>query len=204
MTVAERGEMPRPFGYVLAGGRSERFGSDKARAVVQGQPLLIHAVEALRAVAADVRIVGDRTDRYADLGLPGVADREPHLGPMGGLLAALADARARAPEGAWILVSPCDLVGVRQEWLRSLMAGRTREVDAVAFRDAAAVARRSPWQPLPALYHTRLLPAVEAAIARQDRALWRLLEAGRARSLPLPADWGELRVVHTPADLPTS
>ena len=41
--------MDRVPGYILAGGRSRRFGTDKARAEVGGTPLLRHAAASLSA-----------------------------------------------------------------------------------------------------------------------------------------------------------
>ena len=47
---------PELRGLVLAGGLSERFGRDKAGALIEGQTLLERAVETLGAVVSDVRV----------------------------------------------------------------------------------------------------------------------------------------------------
>ena len=185
---------------VLAGGHSSRFGSDKARAVADGKPLIAHMLDVCAPFADQTRVVADRADRYLDLGLAGIADREAHLGPMGGLLAALEFAAAGQGDG-WVLLGPCDVLGFRPEWLRLLLAGRAPGVSAVAFRDAEAENGRGAWQPLPGLYHTDLIPLARLAIERQQRAMWRLLEAAGAVAVPLPPDWSTARVVHTPEDL---
>jgi len=77
--------MNRLLGAVLAGGQSRRFGSDKALAELDDQPLIAHAAAAL-APHVDAVVVCGRT--FGDyLGLP---DRPaPGLGPLGGLAAAL-------------------------------------------------------------------------------------------------------------------
>src|SRR4051812_25688997 len=67
-------------GFILAGGQSVRLGRDKATLDWHGQPLLHHMVEVLSTVCDPVRVVG-RGD------LP---DRTPGLGPMGGIITALA------------------------------------------------------------------------------------------------------------------
>lgn len=68
------------LGAVLAGGRSSRFGSDKALAALGGHTLLERAVASLEAQCDSVIVVG-RGD---------VADRpRPGMGPLGGINAAL-------------------------------------------------------------------------------------------------------------------
>jgi molybdopterin-guanine dinucleotide biosynthesis protein A len=172
--------------YVLAGGKSQRFGSDKARAIVDGKPMILQVIAAVQAVVGDVTVVVDRLGRVADLGLREVADGGAHLGPLSGLQAALED----APPG-WIVLMPCDVMGLRVEWLRLLFEARQPGDLAVAFRDTR-------WQPLPALYHTDVLPEVRALA---DRALWRLLERVHARAVPVPPEWETLARIDTPADL---
>jgi molybdopterin-guanine dinucleotide biosynthesis protein A len=75
------------LGVVLAGGRSVRFGSDKAMAELHGRTLLSHAIEILGTVCDDVVIAGH------DRGIPGrttVPDMpRGDLGPLGGLCGAL-------------------------------------------------------------------------------------------------------------------
>lgn len=67
-------------GFVLAGGASSRMGREKALLDWHGRPLLQHVVELLMTVAFPVRAVG--RDDFPDL--------ETGLGPMGGVLTALA------------------------------------------------------------------------------------------------------------------
>lgn len=78
------------LGVVLAGGRSTRFGSDKALAVVDGQTLIERAVEQLAHWCGAVVVAG-RPAAPA----PTVQDwPAPGMGPLGGLAAALRHAQA--------------------------------------------------------------------------------------------------------------
>lgn len=91
---------PPILGAILAGGRSRRFGSDKALALLpDGRTLLDHAMAGLAPYVAEV----------VTCGRPGgLADRPaPDLGPLGGLNAALHHARARGFAG--VLSSGCDM-----------------------------------------------------------------------------------------------
>ncbi|MDB5584147.1 MAG: molybdenum cofactor guanylyltransferase [Bradyrhizobium sp.] len=76
--------MTRVLGAILAGGRSRRFGSDKAEARLAGRTLLDHAIHQLQPQAEAIVICG-RTSAHLALN-----DRpRPNLGPLGGINAAL-------------------------------------------------------------------------------------------------------------------
>lgn len=73
------------LGVVLAGGRSSRFGSDKAEALFEGRRLLDHALDALAVHCDEVAVVGRESGTVPSFpDFPG-----PGLGPLGGLAAAL-------------------------------------------------------------------------------------------------------------------
>jgi len=77
------------LGCVLAGGKSTRFGSDKALARLGGETLLMRAVDLLSGWCEKVVVVG-REEAPA----PTLPDRpRAGLGPLGGIAAALYDAR---------------------------------------------------------------------------------------------------------------
>lgn len=77
--------MSRLLGAVLAGGEARRFGADKAMALLDGKPLIGHAVDVLQPHVAAIAICGRPFGT-----LPALADRPmPGLGPLGGLNAAL-------------------------------------------------------------------------------------------------------------------
>lgn len=90
------------LGAVIAGGRSRRFGGDKAQALLDGRPLLDHVIEGLMPQVGTLLICGRQ--------MPGVAclpDRpRPDLGPLGGLAAALHHASCNGFVG--VLTSACD------------------------------------------------------------------------------------------------
>jgi molybdopterin-guanine dinucleotide biosynthesis protein A len=87
------------LGAVLAGGRSSRFGSDKAMALLDGRTLLDHARAGLAPHVAEVVVCG-RDD--------GLTDRpHPDMGPLGGLNAALHHALRHDFVG--VLTTGCDM-----------------------------------------------------------------------------------------------
>ena len=182
--------MPDIIGYVLAGGQSSRFGSDKARALYAGQPLLLHAVASLQQVAADIRIVADRPGKYADLlgdHHRAVVDAHPGLGPLSGLLAALHD----LPDGAVAVLSPCDMVGMPPAWLAELVEAMQPEVVAAAYRQPDVTQKCGGWEPLHSAWRKSALPMVQAAMQTSRRSPADLLDSlgALAVSVATPSDW---------------
>jgi molybdopterin-guanine dinucleotide biosynthesis protein A len=108
---------PGILGAVLAGGRSSRFGSDKALAEVDGHTLLALAVDALSGWCEHVVVVGRETAPA-----PTLPDwPRPGMGPLGGLAAALHHAR---DEGyAAVLTVGVDCVGLPGDLLARLSPG---------------------------------------------------------------------------------
>lgn len=188
--------IPAPL-YILAGGRSSRFGSDKALTRIDGQPLIVRLAEALAEVTDGVWAVADVPDKYAHVGIPTLADEQAHLGPIGGLARAMTHRLQDRGKGhLWL--TACD-------WLDPAPSSLAPLADAIdASPDAAAAAYRDAqarWQPLPSLWHTRSLPAVREALRVERLAMWRLLEAVDALPVAFPAGHPQLKHANTPQEL---
>lgn len=135
---------PTPFaGFVLTGGRSRRYGSDKALIDVGGVPLAGHLVHLLAdAGAHPVSTVGGPN---RGIGHPHIVDLFPGAGPLGGLISAL-----NACSRPWAMAVATDLVALDVATLIGMAGARTESCDAVvAFSD-----RREPmcaiWRVRPA------------------------------------------------------
>ena len=181
--------------YLLAGGRSSRFGSDKARAVIHDKPLILHVAKSIRPVSSSLTAVADRPKKYADLGLRTIADSVANMGPLGGLLTALQDV-----QDDWLLLVSCDLLGLQTAWIERLVNRPRTNVSVVAFRD-----RR--WQPFPALFSRDLLDRVGEQLNHLDRScsfslsLQHLINAVRTQAVPCPPDWHKAVQINTPSCL---
>lgn len=89
----------KTLGAVLAGGRSSRFGSDKALAMLDGRTLLDHAAAAL----------GPHCDAVVVVGRGEIADwPRADMGPLGGIAGALIHAAERGYDQ--LLTAPVDCV----------------------------------------------------------------------------------------------
>ena len=142
--------------FVLAGGNSSRMGRDKATLVVAGQPLIVHALEKLRALDFAPRICGSRPDlaEYAEV----VPDNSPGCGPLAGIEAALS-----VSDSDLNLFLPVDLPSLPIEFLRWIVA---RAAASSSVATIPQVAGRP--EPLCAVYSRRLLPGLRESLARGD------------------------------------
>jgi molybdopterin-guanine dinucleotide biosynthesis protein A len=155
-------------GFVVAGGRSERMGRDKALLPWGDGTLLGHAVARLSSVAADVRVLCGSEERYQGHGLPVVTDALSGHGAMSGLHAGL------VAQGVGLgLYLAVDLPEVPADLLRAL-------VNLAPGWDAVVpVTARGP-EPLCAVYGPACLGAVKRCLAGGD--------------VKMTAFWGDVRV----------
>ncbi|MEM1211781.1 MAG: molybdenum cofactor guanylyltransferase [Planctomycetota bacterium] len=174
--------METPPLYILAGGQSKRFGSDKARALAEGRPLLQRVADALRPAVQSCTVVAAEADAYADLGFTTLGDTRRAHGPLGGLETALQHHHAEHGPG-WIALASCDLLDPKAEHLAALTARATPDTAAVVYETDRP-------QPFPGLYHTDALPAVQTGLAEDKPwGMIRLLQSLSAVRVPAPDDW---------------
>jgi molybdopterin-guanine dinucleotide biosynthesis protein A len=158
-------------GYVLAGGKSSRMGTEKALIEIGGKPLVAHAVAKLREICAEVSILASNPElaSYAPL----VPDLHPGFGPIGGIEAALDHSGFE-----WNLLVPVDLpflpATLLREWIRRVTADD-------AFRVAYFEAGGKP-QPAVLLIHHEAKPSITAAIERGEYKLLPALSAAASGS----------------------
>lgn len=187
-------------GYILSGGQSRRFGSDKARALLDGVSLIVRVTETIRSSCDEVIIVADVAEKYSDFGLRTITDLRPGWGPVTGLETALSH-RLEAHGPGWILLVSCDLAGVGSNAVQHVI---NRLPDDAATRTVRAVAfHAEKWQPFPACFHTDLLPLCSSLLDEGKASFQRLLSDPRshAQPLPLPPDWPATPQVNTREEL---
>ena len=182
--------MERVPAYILAGGQSRRFGSDKARALLCGEPLIAAVARVAQTAGLEVTVIADRAAKYAGLGLHTIADIMPGLGPLGGLYTLW----NHSPRAEWALVLACDMAPLRAEWLRALVTAQHEGADAVLFDT------ENP-QPLLACYRRTTAPLVPGLLREESASMKALLRQCRVETVPAPASLGTLRNVNRPQDL---
>jgi len=162
--------------YILAGGNSRRFGSDKARADYSGRTLIQALADRLVSLGFVATVVGKHDGQYADLGLDTIGDITPEEGPIGGLRTALTHRR-----DGWICLCSCDMLGIHESWIDALIDRLKSKPEAVA-----VVAKDKVWQPFPALYHTRLLASPALSDAHSFQCLFNTVPVAALRPEGLP------------------
>jgi molybdopterin-guanine dinucleotide biosynthesis protein A len=150
-------------GALIAGGRSRRMGRDKRLLVWRGRTLLERAVDLLDSVCDEVLFVSPNpppipvTARH-------VADIYPKMGVLGGLHAALTEARSDK-----VLCIAVDTPLLTPDWLRFL-AERSERADVPCVPRAGGRIH-----PLPGCYTRPSLSAMETALRAGGGAVHRLL-----------------------------
>ena len=124
---------PPLFGLVLAGGASTRMRTDKAALQYHGQPQLQWAFELVSkfCAASFVSVRPDQRTDAARAGHPQIVDRQPGIGPIAGISAALLE----QPKAAWLVLA-CDLPFLTERTLEHLIAHRDASKVATAYRSA--------------------------------------------------------------------
>lgn len=158
---------PAPIGgYVLAGGKSSRMGTEKSLLELGDRPLIAHAVAKLQDICTQVSILSSNPD-LAAYG-PLVPDLHLGCGPISGIEAALAHSGFD-----WNLLVPVDVpflpVAFLSHWLQRVIASDDHR--------AALFEVGGKPQPGVLLIHRSIKPAITAAIECGEYKLLPALQA---------------------------
>ena len=137
---------------ILAGGKSRRFGSNKALAAWLDCRVIDAVVQAAKVACRDVVIITDEPEPYLYLGLPVYPDIKPGTGPLNGLHSALHHTNAER-----ILLLGCDM-----PLLSPKLLNRMWEIPNWAPVIIPSTAKGL--EPLHAIYHKSLLPILDYRI----------------------------------------
>ena len=152
MSLTARKECePRTFA-ILAGGKSSRFGADKALAPWFDGNIMDAIISALKPLSGDLIIVANRSEPYKYLGIPITKDEIMDSGPMAGLLSCL-----RHAKGDRVFVAACDMPLLKSELIDWMWNINTW---------APVIIPKTPegLEPLHAIYHRSLTPLIENSI----------------------------------------
>ena len=141
-------------GIILAGGKSRRFGENKALADYEGKTLLEHAIHLLKNLDLTPIVVGPPQVLSVPEGVRVIPDVHSEQGPLGGLYTAMAS----FPESA-LLVLTCDMPAISEPLLRNLVLEHSLEDHLTLYRGM-----QRPFYPFPGIYDSVLVTDIRSRI----------------------------------------
>ncbi|MEM6836068.1 MAG: molybdenum cofactor guanylyltransferase [Cyanobacteria bacterium P01_C01_bin.120] len=189
---------------ILAGGRSQRMGQDKALLKKDGVTLLRRTWDVAHKLSTDVWVVTPYRDRYQAC-LPAETQwldepmSNPELPPAGPLIAFQRALSTITVD--WILLLACDLPNLEAEPLRRwCQALPDLPADAIAYVPQTT----NGWEPLCGFYRGSCLPALQDYLATGERSFQHWLTRSPVVAIPhvpiamlancnTPADWQRLQ-----------
>lgn len=181
-------------GLILAGGRSSRFGSEKAVAPFEGSPMIAHVATALlagcEALAVNAR-EGSGAAAWALAGRHALLPDAPddHDGPLAGVRQGLRWASGLGAHA--LIVAPCDTPRLAHSTVTRLLEGLAASPAAYAVSPESAHPLCSAWRV------DRLRP-LEAVLVEGHPSVRRLLDSWNAAPIGFP-DAAAFANVNTPA-----
>ena len=139
-------------GVILAGGKSSRYGENKAFVEVNGTRLIERVVEVLAPIFTRIVLITNSPQQYAYLNLPMYKDLIAGLGPIGGIYTGL---EAISDEAGFFVA--CDMPFLNPALINHMLKVRG---------DYDAVVPRMDWklETLHTIYAKRCLPAIRELI----------------------------------------
>jgi molybdenum cofactor guanylyltransferase len=120
----------RLLGLVLTGGQSTRMGKDKAALVLHGETQSVVCFNLLQTLCEAVYLSNrqEQSELPGHADLPQIHDQYTNIGPLAGLLSAM----ATYPDAAWLVVA-CDMPYLTNAGLQRLINNRNPLNVATAF-----------------------------------------------------------------------
>jgi molybdopterin-guanine dinucleotide biosynthesis protein A len=186
---------PQPItGVILAGGKSDRMGQNKALMSLDGHRLVDRVVDVLRAVFANLLVVTNSPELYADLGLRMVGDVYPDKGALGGIYSAVHHVAT-----PYCFIVACDMPFLNPTVMRYLIA----QIDAY---DVVMPDIHGETEPLHAIYGKACLAPIHRRIEANRLKITGFLPEVRVRMVtatelqPLDPDLLTFQNLNTPED----
>jgi molybdopterin-guanine dinucleotide biosynthesis protein A len=182
-------------GVVLVGGRSRRFGRNKALEEFQGERLIDRQVRIVRSLCQEVLVITNTPEPYLYLDVTIVRDVIPEQGPLGGIYTGLVFA-----QGESVFVSACDMPFLQPALIKFMMKLSEHY-------DVVIPEKKEGLEPLHAIYSARCLPHIKKMLNDQELQVIRFLHAVKVYRLS-EEELGKLDPtglsffnVNTPADM---
>jgi len=183
-------------GFILLGGKSSRYGSNKAFVEIEGVRLVDRVARVMKSIFHRIVLLTNTPEEYAYLQTPMVEDLIKGFGPMGGIYTGL---MTLSDEVGFFVA--CDMPFLSESLIRHMVDVRD---------DFDVVVPRMDWmlEPLHALYSKKCLPVIRETIRQDQHQILKCFAELRVRYV----DEDELRLwdpelrsffnINKPQDLP--
>ncbi len=156
---------------ILAGGKSRRFGRDKALYPFRGRPLIANMVEVVEKITNDILIITNSPQSFDFLPYPKYRDLIPESGPLGGIYTGLYYSQNRLN-----IVLPCDMPFVTPACLRYLVENSNGYDVTVPYHNGLQ-------EPLCAVYSRDCLPFIKTQIESKDYQVFQFYDKVKTQRL---------------------
>jgi molybdopterin-guanine dinucleotide biosynthesis protein A len=183
-------------GVILAGGKSSRFGSNKALAMVDGKPLIQHVADLMSSLFPECILITNTPAEYEFLSLPMTHDRYQDSGPLAGIHAALL--KISTPRA---FVVACDMPNLSPELIQYICNINEQEYEVII------PSPEKGQEPLFGIYHKKSLEVIESYLQQKDFKIISVLEDLQVRRvseqeiLSITGDLGCFKNINRPTDL---
>ncbi len=152
-------------GLILAGGKSFRFGTDKALALYEGKRLVERSVDLVTKVGLKPIVVTREGPDYSFLGCSILRDKLPEIGPLGGIYTAMTVFKKTD-----FLILTCDMPALTPDILIALLS----DVDGPC--PIRLFSTDSKIQPFPGIYRSEIFGSLSQHLIEGRRSMLGLIE----------------------------
>ena len=147
---------------ILAGGQARRMGGkDKGFVLFQDKPLIEHALDTLTPQTDQIAINANRsTEEYSRYAVTFPDQFSEYPGPLAGMHSGLINMNSD-----WVGFIPCDSPNLPSNLVSLLCDAVKENTDIVVAHDGEYM------QPVVTLMHKRIIPKIDAFLARGDRKI---------------------------------
>lgn len=175
---------------VLAGGKSQRMGTDKGMLDLNGKTFIQHICDALQPIVGSNILIVSANKEYDALGFSRVEDMIANKGPVGGLYTGLKESKTKVN-----LVLSVDVPMVSTELLKWMIESHS-ETDMVTQTKIA-----DKTNPLIGVYDRSMRIVFGEQIAGNKLKLQQAIEDVKHRNLEVPEIWNhQVQNINTPEE----
>jgi molybdopterin-guanine dinucleotide biosynthesis protein A len=171
MDIQQKNKPENISAFVLAGGKSRRFGKNKALSLFQGERLIERLIRSLKTMTDRIHLITNSPEEYAFLNLPMHGDILPDSGSLGGIYTGL----ATMASSHGICVA-CDMPFISPVFLSHLLQ-YTPDFDVVVPKGVYG------YEPLCAVYGKSCISPIEDRIKAGDYKITRFYEQVRVKTI---------------------